>query len=485
MPFSLKSLLRRDRHSAPHPLISPLAETVHPTPPTPPLAAYSRSSWVYLAVNRIAEAAALVPLRVYRLDGERKLEEIRHPFERLMDAPNPFTSRFELIEQTLGFLELAGSAFWYLTGSGTDTTPAEIWCLRPDRVAVVPDAARHIKGYVYEVDGVRMPLDAAEVVHFKRWHPTNDYYGLSALAAARLAVEGDRAMAEWNHRTFGQDNAVPAGIVSIHEYVSDADFERIKREWRSSYGGTQRRTAFLRGGAVEWQSIGLSHSELDFLEGRRAHRDEILSLFGLPVALVSENATEANATVAERLFIERTLYPKLVRLAQKITQEIMPFWGGDLIAEFDDIRPTDASARLAELRAAYPVLSVNEIRERYFHLPPVTWGSLPPSLDAALDDDLTGLDDILPGKTDTPEAGDDAPPAPAPTGESALDELARWERYALKRLTRPRSRPFEARVLPPEFAFEVAARLLQAESGEAVRAVFARAREHFTAGAAA
>src|SRR5690606_39698152 len=93
--------------------------------------------------------------------------------------------------------------------------------------------------------------------------------------------------------------------------------------------------------------------------------------------LVSENATEANAQVAERLFIERTLWPKLTRLSQKITQDVLPFWPGSYTAEFEDIRPTDVAARMDEIRTAYPLLSINEIRARYYQLPAVEWGARP------------------------------------------------------------------------------------------------------------
>lgn len=336
---------------------------------------YQRSPWVYVAVNRIAEAAALVPLRVYRLDGERRVPVARHPLEDLLAAPNPWTSGFELLEQTVGMLELTGDAYWFLAGDGG--APAEIWPLRPDRVSIVPDPADYIRGYVYEVDGARIPLDAVEVVHFRRWHPASDYYGLSALEAARAAVETDRAMAAWNRSTFSADHGVPAGIVSIKDFVSDADFERIKQEWRQSYGGPRRRTAFLRGSGVAWQHIGLNHTELDFLRGREQHRNEILNIFGIPVGLVSENATEANALVAERLFIERTLWPKLVRIAQKLTHELLPFWPGEHVAEFEDIRPTDTQARLDEIRTAHLALSVNEVRARYYGLGPADWGGQP------------------------------------------------------------------------------------------------------------
>jgi HK97 family phage portal protein len=448
---------------------------------------YQQSPWVYIAVNRIAEAAALVPLRVLRVRGEEHLEVKNHPLETLLDAPNPYLSRFELFEQTVAMLELTGDAYWFLAGD-TSGAPSEIWPLRPDRVSIVPDPANYVRGYLYEIDGQRIPLDPVEVVHFKRWHPSNDYYGLSALEAARLAVASDRAMAEWNRNTFGMDNGVPAGIVNIKDFVSDTDFERIKREWRQSYGGPQRRTAFLRGGGIEWQNIGLSHNELDFLKGRRAHRDEILNIFGIPVGLVSENATEANAKVAERLFIERTLWPKLVRIAQKITQELLPFWPGEHVAEFEDIRPTDTQTRMEEIRTAYPVMSVNEIRARYYKLPPVEWGALPVGQLPVAGSQLTEksgqtADGSIASGSKTADsdsvlsAQDSLLPA-----QSSLDELARWERFTLKRWGRTGTRAFEVRALPEEIAFDVSAGLLGATTPEEARAVFEAARSSLEAG---
>lgn len=336
---------------------------------------YTQSAWVYMAVNRIAEAGALVPLHILQRTGEKLLAVERHPLEVLLDFPNPFTSRFELFEQTLGSLELTGNAYWFLNGS--DGVPHEIWVLPPERIQVIPSAETHIKGYIYEVNGMQIPLHPHEIIHFKRWNPNNSYYGLSALETARLSIQSDRAMAEWNRNTFGQDRGVPAGIVSIRDSISDVDYERIKREWHQSYGGVQRRTAFLRGGMIDWKHIGLSHQDLDFLKGRQAQRDEILNIFGIPIGLVDANATEANAVVAERMFIERTLYPKLMRISQKISQDLLPFWGYDLVAQFEDIRSTDQQARIADIQASYPLLSINEMRERFYNLAPVAWGDVP------------------------------------------------------------------------------------------------------------
>lgn len=466
---------RRDLRPAPHIeavarhngyLFPNLAET------TAQAGAYTRSAWVYAAVSRIAEAAALVPLSVYRREGNQRVGVPRHPLVNLLHHPNPFMSRFDLIEQTVGWLELTGNAYWFL--SGERGTPSQIWVLRPDRVSVVPDERSFVRGYLYEVDGVRVPLEPVEVIHFKRWHPLNDYYGLSALQAAANAVHTDRAMSDWNRNTFGQDNGVPAGIVTLPETTPDTDFERIKREWRTSYGGTQHKTAFLRAGEVTWQSISRSHTDLDFLAGRQANRDEILNIFGVPVALFSENATEANANVAERTFIERTLYPKLMRLGAALTSQLLPFWEHDAVAEFADIRPTDAQARIDDIRAAYPVLSVNEIRARFYDLPPVTWGDVPA--------------EGLPDDAEAEEAGarSISPPPDDETGNAGAtsaitDELRAWEKFTLRRLGQADARPFEVHHVPDELAFELSARLLNAEDADAVKTTFRAAREQVTA----
>jgi hypothetical protein len=194
-----------------------------------------------------------------------------------------------------------------------------------------------------------------------------------------------------------------------------------------------------------------------------AQRDEILNIFGLPVGLVSENATEANAKVAERLFIERTLWPKLVRLAQRISQELLPFYAGDYIAEFEDIRPTDMTVRLEEIRTAQSILSINEIRERYYQMPAVIWGELPVVM-----------------KQNHPLAEEDAPTDDDKEDEislkAALDELAQWERFALRRLGKPEYRPFAVDAIPDELAFELSAGLLATDDREGVKSLFAEAK---------
>lgn len=185
-----------------------------------------------------------------------------------------------------------------------------------------------------------------------------------------------------------------------------------------------------------------------------------------------------------------------MRIAQKITQELLPFWPGMHVAEFEDIRPTDTQARLEEIKTAYSVLSINEIRQRYYSLPAVEWGAFPvdmaklgihaaaqsavsassPQGDMA---NMAAADPFGGGSGKAITLPDDTPLLPPESlgARAQQSELSQWERFALRRLGKSNPRSFEVRALPPELAFEISAGLLAADNESAVKTVFAEARE--------
>jgi hypothetical protein len=116
----------------------------------------------------------------------------------------------------------------------------------------------------------------------------------------------------------------------------------------------------------------LNQKDSDFLGAREMNKREIFQVFGIPAGMYDPNATEANATIARQTFLEDTIWPKLVRFAQKLTQELAPFFGADLVIEPEDIR--DNRADIAEVEAASRYLTINEIRERYFNVAAIAGG---------------------------------------------------------------------------------------------------------------
>lgn len=342
---------------------------------------YARSTWVYVAVQRIARAAALIDLTVQHLSGEDTQDIANHPFELLLKRPNNYCSQFEFIEQTVGNLLINGNSYWFMHGGAENTPPQELYTLRPDRVRIVAgkSADQFVGGYIYTVDGVEVPIEPWEVCHYKRFHPLSDFYGLSPLEALAVDVQTDLKMKEWNRKFYGEDQAVPAGIVNIKAPVTLDEFEKIKSEWMRLYGGTQRRTAFLRAAELAYQDIGANHRDMDFISGMEFSKDQILLAYGIPPGMLDKNATEANATAGLELFITGTVWPIMIELCSKMTSYILPRYGDNLVCEPEDIRSKDTSLEAFEVNNYGPYLTFNEGRARFLEMEPIDeeWANVP------------------------------------------------------------------------------------------------------------
>lgn len=346
---------------------------------------YAKSPPVYIAVSKIAQTAAIINLLVSEVvDGKRTVDP-NHAINHLLRKPNAWQSQFELIEATFGFQELNGNAYWFINGGADGGQPTEILLMRPDRVRIVsgPDTSTYVKGYLYIVDGIEIPLQADEVIHFPRWNPTinGDYYGLSAMEVAALSIQTDDAMGKYNRAFFSKENGAPTGIVSVPPTINNTQFEQAEEDWNRKYGSGQRRVAFIRAGSVDYKMTGLSQKDMDFIEGRKFEKEVIYEIYGIPPGMMDKSSTEANAKVGEAVFLGQTMWPKMVSFAQKLTARLAWRYDTDTMIEPEDIRVRDRAAERADLAAVERFMKIDEVREQKLHLPALNlpWSQIPAS----------------------------------------------------------------------------------------------------------
>jgi HK97 family phage portal protein len=337
---------------------------------------YRKLTWVQLAVGTVARTAAGTALQVKRRVGEDQEKIENHPFEMLMQRPNPVMSRFELLEGTFTTRRVAGVAYWWLNRAGPTAPINEIWLMPSHRLRPVSDGRMGVRGYLYDPgDGEEMPLEAWEVCAFKLYNPGSTLAGLSPLEALRNVARGDLAMQKWNTNYFDKDNAKPAGAMAFADPIPDPEWDRMKADVKREHGGTRRSLMMLRNvgaGGVQWVSMAMSQADMQFLEGRTFNKEEIIALYAPGLASVlAVNATEANALAGKKTLLEFGVWPDLMSVAEKITNDILPAYGPDLIAAFDDIRETDRAMRLAEQQAYATVHTIDEIRAEFYQSPPI------------------------------------------------------------------------------------------------------------------
>jgi HK97 family phage portal protein len=349
--------------------------------------AYSQVVWVYACVSTIATAIAGAPLRIYRQTAN-SIEEISDcRLARLLSDVNPHISSYDLWEATASFLELSGNCYWEIERDD-DGTPIAIYPMRPDHVKIVPDRADFVKGYLYEVNGRTVSLDANEVIHFRYFNPASEYYGLGPIAAIRNSIIIDQYSVAYN-KAFFKNGARPGGVLETDSSIGDDTFNRLRKQWEEGHKGTTRahRIAVLEDG-LKYKPVSLSPRDMEFLRQRKMCREEICAVFKVPPALVGvyEYANYANAEHQNRSFWQKTIVPRLRKLEHKLNNSFVPLcerspaeedvkWfvqfdtsAVDALKENEDIK-TQVQERL--VRSG--IMTINEIR-RQENLPPVPWG---------------------------------------------------------------------------------------------------------------
>ena len=210
----------------------------------------------------------------------------------------------------------------------------ELYALRPDRMKVVPGPDGWPQAYEYTVTGatVRFAQDAAQppILHLTLINPLDDYYGLSPLEAAAVAVDTHNAAAKWNKALL--DNAArPSGALVYAGpdgfLLNESQFERLQAELEKQYQGTANagRPLILEGG-LDWKAMSLSPKDMDFMEAKHAAAREIALAFGVPpmlLAIPGDN-TYSNYQEANRVFWRQTVLPLAGRMAAALSQWLSP-----------------------------------------------------------------------------------------------------------------------------------------------------------------
>jgi HK97 family phage portal protein len=242
-----------------------------------------------------------------------------------------------LLETLSAQLLLHGNAYLQVlrdAGGGA----AELFALRPERVAVECDAHGWPAAYRYTVGASVTRLNAdpvrPQIIHIKTFNPIDDHYGMGALGAASGAVAIHNAAATWNKALL--DNAArPSGALVYDPgdggNLTNEQVQRLKAEMEAGFqgAGNAGRPMLLEGG-LKWQALSLSPAEMDFVGLKAAAAREIALAFGVPPMLLGlpGDATYANYREASRALWRLTVLPLADTILTGIAQGMSGWFEG-------------------------------------------------------------------------------------------------------------------------------------------------------------
>ena len=343
---------------------------------------YATSVAIYAAIRVRTEA--LSRQRLLALEDDLPVPD-HHPVQVLLDRANRWTTRGQLWRAIETNLCLWGSAFLALEPD--DAGRMEIWVLRSDRMTVIPDRERHIRGYVYVGANGAVPYTADEIVWLLYYNPLDEFSGLSPIAPLRLSIDMGMDALKFN-RSFYQNSARPDLILTTETNLSEQEVTDFYQRWESRYQGPANAhrpaiASFIK----DVKPIGFSQREMEFVQGLRWSLEDVSRIYGVPLPLLSDyqRATFTNIKTAEQLFWRNTMIPEMRFIEEQLDHKLLAQLGYPEIKlrfETNNIealrQDEDSLVKRQSMLLDRGVLTINEVR-RERNLPDVPWGDGPPS----------------------------------------------------------------------------------------------------------
>lgn len=279
---------------------------------------------VYSCVRILAEDVGSLPLPLYRrLSKGGKERDLKHPLYKLLQIrPNKWMTKMNFWEMMIGHVALRGNAYARILRNKNQEV-IELIPLHPGRMQVGQnsDGSRQ---YLYtDQNGRHVFYDQSDIFHLQGLS-SDGLIGLSPLDIHQRTFEG--AITSDDYATqFFKNQAQPGGLLKHPKVLTPIARENIKKSWQEMHGGANRgRVAVLEEG-LEWQQVGITQKDAQWLESKKYTKTDIASIFRMPPHMIGdlERATFSNIEQQSLEYVRNTLRPWLVRVEETILRDLI------------------------------------------------------------------------------------------------------------------------------------------------------------------
>lgn len=286
-----------------------------------------KASAVYACVALIAETIAAMPLITYRRLPDGNKERVpHHPlYSVLHDQPNRDQTAFEFWEMMLGHTLQRGNGYARKV-PGPKGPVDQLVPMHPDRVKIERGQTGVLRYRVRREDGTEEVLNQEDVFHI-RGKSSDGITGVSVLTYARDSVGMALATEEYGGRLFSQGTRLSGVLKTAGKLDKDVQ-KRLKAQWASTYNGLQNahQVAVLEQG-LEWQQMGMTNEDAQFLDTRSFQVVDICRWFRVPPHMVGETSKATSwGTGIEQMsigFVMYTLLSWMTRIQQAVGRDLI------------------------------------------------------------------------------------------------------------------------------------------------------------------
>lgn len=386
-----------------------------------------RIATVYACVRIIAEDVAKLPVNVWRTlpGGGREEAKDQALWSILKDGPatpNRWMTVQELMLALMYGLGFRGNGIGVILRDGRGR-PNGLVPIQPGRVTLLESQSGTIfyqisrGGMLQEAMLAGKPLSVPDydIVHLKGLTP-DGIFGFSPLTQLREAM-GLAITSEAHSASLMRNSARPSGLLKMAGKLSEDAAKQLKASWDKNYSqGNAGGTAVLEEG-LEWQQLGMTSVDAQFLEQRRLTIEEIARGFRVPLHMlgVPNSDPKANVEQQTRNYYDQVLMPNLRAIETKLKKAFALPPDVDVVFDVAELLRADFAAQQAGLKVQSDggVISRNEWRHEIGRNP-VAGGDV---FSRPLNTAYVDADGKLVMVTPPGGNGGNGPPEPAPKEE--------------------------------------------------------------------
>jgi HK97 family phage portal protein len=332
----------------------------------------------YACVRALSEAAASLPLLVYRHLPQGGRQRLNNATAALLRKPSPGNTQAGFIGQVVAHLNLFGNC--YIGKIRVGGVIAQLACLPPDLIEVELKAGEPVFTF-HRQDGPPTKHGLGDIVHVRALS-TDGIVGLSPVRQARETIGLSAQLTQHASRFFRND-ARPSGVLQVGTQgpAAQDQLEALKSAWASRHGGgpeNAHRIAILSGD-VDFKPLSMPPEDSQFLQQRQLSAQEVCRVFRVPPwvcgAPTGDSLTYSTVEMQSLHFVTYGLRPWLIAVEQALSADADLFpTGADTYVEFllDGLLRSDAETRSRIYASAldHGYMTISEIRERE-NLPPL------------------------------------------------------------------------------------------------------------------
>lgn len=332
-----------------------------------------RSGFADAAVRAIVNAACNGELQLKDADGSviPYEEKGKNLLLDLMYQPTPFFNE-NIFKQIITYQFLYfGNVFILKDARDSKGRPTRL--IPIPQPCIEPLLDKYGYPYAYAINTINgsFTVQREDIIHIYEGNATNLFLGQSRMLKCRIDSDIMNAAKTFN-LAFFRNGASVGGVITYPDgqNVNPTEAQELLRFFNDQNRGAEKahRTAILTKGG-KYESFKTSHKDMEYGEGLKFHQQQILSIAGVPPAMVGlfEFAPQFNTKEQQKIFYETNIIPMMRLFADAFSEELVPefFPNEDVYVwyDFSNVkaleRDWEETGRAVQLLAQY--YPINEI----------------------------------------------------------------------------------------------------------------------------